>query len=250
MGTRRIKQSKKELQQKAKVTLEAPLFSKEWLEEHSRKILIISILIVFTLGCLWGVDAYGKYKETRAREQYARILQHWPPSGTENPESWKKLGSEIETYLQQYPRTASAVDAYLSLVHIYFQTQDYEIALKWAEKALRETSKRPDLKFLALYQTALIYQVLGRTDEAIKAWTSLKGEGPEQLRRETAWNLALLYAKQNDLAKAIDHYEEAIKSSGLYPSSAMLQEQMQAVKSRAGWVDPAKAPTPAATTTN
>ncbi len=232
MGAIRIKISKKEAE-KAKKALElarVPVLSQEWIKEHTNKILAGLGALLLLLGIIWGFSAYGTSKEQRARLEYAKVLQNWPQDKNADPQVWPQIITALETYVKEYSGTATANDAELDLANAYFQTQQFENALKYNKKVLEQRSRDQSLKFPAQYQLAFIYEALGRTDEALSQWQALKANEASGLSKEALWNMARLYAQQGDYAKAVEHNELALKAPGGYPNPALIQDELASLK--------------------
>ena len=232
MGTKKIKISKKEAQKakKAQELAATPMLSREWIEEYSTKILIGFGVLLLVLGSLWGFKAYGESKERRAQLDYAKVLQSWPADQNSTREAWEKTISELDVFLKEHSGTKPVNDARLDLARAYFQTQQYENALNLNKKVLDQLPRDQSLKFLAQYQLAFNYEALGKTDEAITVWSDLKGNTSPEFQKEADWNLARLYARKGDYPKAAEHYETALKASGNYPNSALLQDELASLK--------------------
>lgn len=232
MGAKRIKISKKEAQKakKAEELAATPLLSKEWIEEHTNKILAGLGALLLAMGLFWGYNAYGASKEQRARLEYAKVVQSWPADDNASSQAWKQVITGLETYLKEYSGMAPVEDAQFDLARAYFQTRQYENALKYAQKALDQRPRNQTLKFLAQYQLAFIYEALGKTDEALAQWNALKGTEAPQLSKEAYWNIARLHAKQGNSAKAAENYELALKAPGGYPNSALVQTELASLK--------------------
>jgi predicted negative regulator of RcsB-dependent stress response len=232
LGAKKIKISKKEADkiQKAQEFAANPVLSQEWLKEYSTRILAGLGVLLLVVGILWGFNAYGKSKEQRARIDYATVLQSWPGDENSDPQAWGKVISELEAFLKEHSKSATVFDAQLDLARAYFQTQQYEDALKWNKKVLDELPRDQDLKFLAQYQQAFALEALGKMDEAIALWNALKGNAPSEISKEADWNIARLYAGKGDYAKAVEHYELAMKATGGYPAADLLQEELASLK--------------------
>jgi predicted negative regulator of RcsB-dependent stress response len=232
LGAKKIKISKKEVEKlkKAQEIVANPVLSQEWMQEHSNKILAGLGVLLLTVGILWGFNAYGNSKEQRARTEYARLLQYWPGDENSDPQAWGKVISELEALLKDSSGAATVFDAQLDLARAYFQTRQYEDALKWNKKVLDQLPRDQNLKFLAQYQQAFALEALGRTDEAISVWNGLKGGDSSEIGKEAEWNIARLHAVKGDYAKAAEHYELAMKATGSYPSADLLQEELASLK--------------------
>jgi predicted negative regulator of RcsB-dependent stress response len=207
---------------------------KAWAETHTHHIAVAVIVVLVILLGLWGTEAYRNSKEKNARAAYAQLSQGWPKQENFDPKIWEKMIPELEKYIGEHQGTAPALDAQMDLASAYFHTQRYEDALKWEKKILENVPSDDGLRFLATYRMALTYEALGRTDEAIAQWTALKTEGSSGFSREMYWHLGRLYAKKNDHARAIEQYEEALQSTGAYPDSALLQDELSSLKLKAG----------------
>ena len=232
MGAKKIKISKKEAEKakKAQELATTPLLSREWLEQYSTRILAGLGVLLLILGILWGFKAYGASREQRARLDYSNVAQNWPGDENNDPQVWAKVISELETFLKEHSEQALMFDAQLDLARAYFQTQQYEDALKWNKKVLDQLPRDQDLKFLAQYQQAFILEALGKTDEAITMWNALKGSASSEISKEADWNIARLYARKGEYSKAAEQYELAMKATGSYPAADLLQEELASLK--------------------
>jgi predicted negative regulator of RcsB-dependent stress response len=232
LGTRKIRIPKKEAlkAQKALELAVNPVLSKEWIEEHSSRILAGVGVLLLILGILWGFNAYRNSAEERARIAYSKVQQNWPGDASSDRQAWDKVISELQTFLKEHSETASKLDAQLDLARAYFQTQQYEDALKWNKSVLDQASTDQDLKLLARYQQAFALEALGKDEEAINVWTALKGNGSSEITREADWNLARIYARRGDYSKAAEQYETAMKAKGGYPAADLLQLELASMK--------------------
>jgi len=235
LGAKKIKISKKEAlkAQKALELATVPVLSKEWIELHFTKVLTGLAALLLVIGMLWGFNAYGASKERRARLDYAVTMQNWPSDENSTRQAWEKVITDLERYLKEYSGTPPAMDAQLDLARAYFQTQQYENALQRTKKVL-DQSPRDNLRLLAQYQLAPTLEALGKTDEAITLWNDLKSKDSPELTREADWNIARLYARKGDYAKAAEEYDAALKVSGSYPNSALIQDELASLKLKMG----------------
>lgn len=246
MGTKKIKIPKKEAlkAQKALELAVNPVLSREWLEEYATKILAgVGVLLLVT-GILWGFNAYRKSAEEGARLAYSQIQQNWPGDVNSDRQAWEKVISELQAFLKEHSETASMLDAQLDLARAYFQTQQYEDALKWNKSVLDQAPRDRDLKFLARYQQAFTLEALGKTDEALSMWNALKGNASSDITREAEWNIARLYAQKGDYSKAVEQYEAAMKAKGNYPGADLLQLELASLKLKMNAPTEQKSPAP------
>jgi predicted negative regulator of RcsB-dependent stress response len=232
LGTKKIKISKKEAlkAQKAQESAQIPIFSREWLEEHASRIFIAAGALLLILGILWGYNAYAASKERRARLDYAKVLQNWPVDENSDRAIWEQVAAELEGFVKEHSGTPPAQDAQLDLARACFQSQQFEKALQWNKKVLDEQPRDDGFKLLAQYQLAATYKALGRVDDAIALWGLIKSKSSPEIAKEADWNLAGLYAGKGEYTKAVEHYESALKASGGYPGSALIQEELASVK--------------------
>jgi predicted negative regulator of RcsB-dependent stress response len=230
LGAKKIKVSKKDAQKAMQEVATNQVLSKEWLEQHYTKILAGLAAFLLVLGVFWGFKASGESKERRARVDYAMILQTWPGEGNADRQAWEKVIAAFETYLKEHSGAATTNDAQLDLAAACFEAQQYENALKWNKKVLDEHPRDQGLKFLAQYQMALAYDAMGETDEALSQWNAVKGNEPSELNKEADWNIARLYAKKGEYAKAEEQYQMALKIPGGYPSSDLIQGELASLK--------------------
>ena len=93
---------------------------------------------------------------------------------------------------------------------------------------------------------AIAYDAGGKIDDALQQWNEMKREGFESYSRVISWNLARLYGKKGDFARAAQEFEAALKTEGAYPDSALLEDELARVRLRAapaaegGKAEPAK----------
>jgi predicted negative regulator of RcsB-dependent stress response len=232
LGAKKIRISKKEAQKakKAEELAVIPMLSMEWIEQHSGKILATLGALLLVMGLIWGFNAYGASKERRARMEYSKVVQNWPADDNASSQNWQQVITGLETYLKEHSGTAAVEDAQFDLARAYFQTRQYENALKYGQKAFDQRHRSQTLKLLAQYQLASIYEALGKTDEALAQWNALKGTETPQLSKEVYWNIARLYVKQGNTAKAAENYDLALKAPGEYPNSTLVQTELASLK--------------------
>jgi predicted negative regulator of RcsB-dependent stress response len=232
LGAKKIKISKKDAlkAQKALELAIVPVLSREWIELHYTKILAGLAALLLVVGMLWAFNAYSASKEQRARLDYAVVMQNWPADENGTLQAWEKVITELEKYLKEYSGAPPVTDAQLDLARAYLQTQQYENALKWTQKVLDQSPRDQGLKLLAQYQLAPTLEALGKTDEAINLWNAMKSKDNPELTKEADWNIARLYSKKGEYAKAAEGYEAALKESGNYPNSALIQDELASLK--------------------
>jgi predicted negative regulator of RcsB-dependent stress response len=233
LGTKKIKGTKKKFGKTEEILTIWERF-KAWLEENPYMIAGAVIAVVLACAVVWGLESYGKAKEKSADSAYARIFSKWPVQENPTPKEWEALVPELETFVEKHRGTTAGMNAQLDLCQVYDELKKPEETLKWCEKVTKNSSAGPSLKSLARYQLALSLEAQGKSDEAIRQWDALKNNEPEWLGREANWHLARLYSQKKDYSKAVAEYEQALKASGSYPSSALLQEELAAAKLKAG----------------
>jgi tetratricopeptide (TPR) repeat protein len=236
LGAKKIKISKKDAlkAQKALELAVVPVLSMEWLELHLKKILAGLAALLLVVGILWGFNAYGESKERRGRLDYAVVMQNWPTDENGTLQAWEKVITELERYLKEYSGAPPVIDAQLDLARAYFQTKQYQDALKWTQKVLDQSPRDGGMKLLAQYQLAPTLEALGKTDEAINLWNALKSKDTPQLAKEADYNTARLYFRKGEYAKAAEEYEAALKDSSSYPDSALIQDELASLKLKMG----------------
>jgi predicted negative regulator of RcsB-dependent stress response len=232
LGSKKIKISKKEAlkAQKALELATIPVLSREWIELHLTKILTGLGALLLALGMVWAFNAHSASKERRARLEYATVIQNWPEDENSTRQSWDKLITGLEGYLKEYSGTPPAMDAQLDLARAYFQTQQYENALQLTKRVLDHSTRDPGMKILAQYQLAPTLEALGKFDEAISLWNSLRSEDSPEISREADWSIARLYARNGEYTKAEEGFNAVLKASGSYPSASLVQDELASLK--------------------
>lgn len=97
--------------------------------------------------------------------------------------------------------------AYYNLSTAYYYKGDYLESLSAVEEALKRRETFPQAKYLK----GQIYNKLGKTSEAIKAYTGAINDYPDY--GDAHFELAKLYLKEGNRQKAITHFEKAASSS-------------------------------------
>lgn len=190
-----------------------------------------AVLLVF--GIIWGVNSYSQVKEKRARADYAQAIETWPASDLSNFREWDKLVVQLEDHTRKHHGTRSALNAQLDLAQAYFWMKRYDDCLKAADRLLKETEPGDSLRPLVQYQLALTYEEADRIDESIAQWEALAKEEIEGLDREIGWHLARLYSDKKEYSKAVEQYERALKATGGYPATPMIEEELAITKLKA-----------------
>jgi len=211
--------------------------AKGWAEAHPVPVVGTVVGIFVVLALAWGINSYMHGKDARANADYAKVFRQWSAEKASDPQEWEKLIPELEKFIKEHEGGIPARNAQVDLAQAYFQTKRYEDALKLDNKVLAELPAGNDLRILTRYQLASTYQALGKADEAMAQWTTLKQEPISGMVREVNWHLARLYFAKGDFAKAVEQYEEALKTEGMYPGAPILQEEMATAKLKAGIPD-------------
>jgi predicted negative regulator of RcsB-dependent stress response len=233
LGVKKIKGAKKSVFKTGEI-LSLGQRTKAWVEDNQLYFAAVVVAVVLISAMIWGFRAYGAAKERQAQADYARLFGEWPAEDHVDSKQWDKLIPEIAAFIKGHQGTVAALNAELDLCQAYLQAKRYEDVVKQCDQVLQDGSATQDLKSLVRYQIALSYQAMGKTDEAIKQWNVLKTEGHAWLAREADWRLARLYVQKNEYSKAVEQYEEALKSSGDYPPTVVLEEELASAKAKVG----------------
>lgn len=229
MAAGKIKVRKKELQ-KAEEILSLQTRLAEWLQTHLWHVLIGGAGVLFVAVLILAIGSYRQFGEKRAQTQYGLLADRFP--GAENPDArqWEGLVPALKRIAEEYPRTSSALSAQLDLAQALYQLKQYEQALQWDTKNLQRLSEDATRQALVRYRMALCYQATNRPDEAIAQFQVLEQQNLAGFLRDVHWQLAQLYAKKQDPAKAAEQYRKALDMQGGYPDDALLQEQLAVVR--------------------
>ena len=186
--------------------------------------------ILLIVGSIWGVNSYREAKERQARTEYSRIMQGWPADNFAAFKNWDKLAPELQDFIEQHQGTQSALNAQLDLSQAYFWMKRYDESAKAAEKLLNETSADSQRRPLVRYHLALTYEEMDKVDDAIAQWKALAADGVKGLEREVSWHLARLYSDKEEYGKAVEQYENALKTSGAYPATQQIEQELEMAK--------------------
>lgn len=223
----------KTVKQAAQLKLEDQTLSvrlREWLE-NNRNLIFGTVAGVFLIGLvLLGVQGYQESRESKARQSFAPLMQQWPKDmAAADHQAWDPIVSDLQKFIQDHQGSKTAELAHLDLARAYYQMQRYEDALGQSRKAFDEAVE-PTLKAMARYQTAMILQTMGRTEDAIAQWTAAESETSLVSQRELNWYLAHLYRSKKDFPKAIEYMELAVKAQADYPANQLLEDELASLK--------------------
>jgi predicted negative regulator of RcsB-dependent stress response len=233
LGALKVKGGKKKLQKSEEIIGLADRI-RIWTEANGRRIAGAVAAALVILLSAWGVRAYFDSKEASARQEYGRILEKIQGNVIAGPEKWKEILPELEGFAGRRKGAKAAQIAQIDLMQAYFETSRYEDALKTGQEALKSLSSGDRLAPFVRYQLALVYQKLGKPDEA-GAQLELIKKGPYSvLGRELHWHLARLYTDRQEYAKAVEQYETALKVSASYPGDALLEAELASARTKAG----------------
>ena len=229
MAAGKIKARKKELQ-KAEEILGIQTRLADWLQTHLWQVLIAGGAVLLIAVLVLAIGSYRQFGEKRAQTQYAQLADKFPGGENPDPRQWEGFVPALKSLVEEYPHTSSALSAQLDLAQALYQLKQYEQALQWDAKNLQRLSEDTTRQALVRYRMALCYQAMNRLDEAIAQLEMLEQQNLAGFLRDVHWQLAQLYAKKENLAKAAEQYQKALDAPGGYPNNALLQEQLAGVR--------------------
>jgi type IV pilus biogenesis/stability protein PilW len=112
---------------------------------------------------------------------------------------WDEAVESFRAAIQK-PTYQYAEGAYTNMGYAYYRKGDYQAA----EKALREALIRNPISPRAMLVLGLVYEKLGREDDALDQFMKVLGVMPDYL--DAHWELANLYMRQGKKAKALKHF--------------------------------------------
>ena len=118
------------------------MLSKEWIEEHTNKILAGLGALLLLLGSSGDSTPTVLPRSNGPVSSTLKSCRTGPQDKNADPQVWPQIITALETYLKEYSGTAPANDAELDLANAYFQTQQYENALKYNKKVLEQQVPR------------------------------------------------------------------------------------------------------------
>lgn len=203
----------------------------------------LAVLVVALAG-LWVFASHAGSKERRAGERYAGISAQFPDDENADAGRWEALIPEIEKFIAENGGTRARVNAQMDLAKACFFLKRYDKAVNAATAAIEEADLKSPLFDLARYQLALIYQEMGKADEALAQWTLLNKDSLEGIGREIEWHMAKIYEGKGDYPKAVERLEKALNAPGPYPPAPLLSEELAILRSRTQVQDSPSRPIP------
>jgi predicted negative regulator of RcsB-dependent stress response len=237
LGAKRVRVDKKVADAKGKpkeVGQESFMGFKEWLEAHQQKLTIVVASAFVLLLVVWGVNAYLDRKESSAQSEYAGIMKDWPSDESVDAKVWEGFQARLEKLIAGADGTRAALYAQMDLMRAFVQQKRFDQAVLLAAGLAGKVSTEKEMRPLLRYQLALTYDAAGRADEAVAQWNALRAEPFPGVEREVDWRLGRLHAGRKEYDKAVELYESALKRSGEYPSTPLLQEDLTTVKPKGG----------------
>ncbi len=235
MGAKRVKTERNATEPKAKAKEPAGpglMGLREWLELHQTK-LISAVAVAFVIVLVvWGVNGYFERAERRAHAEYAEILKGWPKDDGADANVWQGVQARLEQFIAGSGGTEAALYARMDLMRALVQQGRAEEALRQAAVLVGKVSADREMGPLLRYQLALTYDAAGKVEEASVQWSALKATPLPGIEREIDWRLGRLHASREDFAKAMDLFDSALKRPGDYPSTALVQQDLAAVKAK------------------
>ena len=233
MGVKKIKAVKKPLKKPLPVPVEPAIERlKTWADTNFRYILGAVLLVLVPLALLTARNGYSSWQEARARDAYMQVLSKAGAGEGASDEVLGKTVAPLEEFVRDHSGTASALDARFELEKTFFRLKRYQDCLKAGGELLGSLPPGHALRPLVSYQMALAANGAGDKDQALAKWLEVKETGYAGLRREAGWNMARIYAARQDFARAAESYEGALKTEGIYPEKALLEQELAAAKTR------------------
>jgi predicted negative regulator of RcsB-dependent stress response len=203
--------------------------AREWASKNSAITTGVGVAVIALAILIAGIVAYVHSSEAHARSKYLAIAGRIP-THSGDPAAWNKVIPDLRAFLSHHGYSTSAGNARLELARGYFETKNYNEAVKMGEEALKSDHSGSGLRPVILYQLGFACEAAGKTDEAIKVWTELKNLGVAGMTRETEWNLGRLYQKKKDFASAALMFGLASQAEGDYPPTSQIEQKLAAVK--------------------
>jgi predicted negative regulator of RcsB-dependent stress response len=216
---------------------------KRWAEQHASKLVGASVALLVLFAVVFGISYYRESMERSRQAEYAQLISRWPgydvknsgnPTEPLNVQELEKLIPELQGFIKENRGSKVAAKAQLDLARAYFETGKYEEAVTLALNALELLPGDRDIRALVRYQLALTYAAMGKKDEAAAAWNALREEGIKGMSREALWQLGMLEAGAGNYSRAVERYEEALKTEGSYPTAQLLQSELMSLKAKIG----------------
>lgn len=236
MGAKRVKPEKRSVDANAKPK-EQPqaglLGFREWFEVHQQKVIFAVSSVFVLVLVVWGVSTFLDRKERTAQAEYAAIVKEWPAVEGADSAAWQGLQDKLERFIAQAGSTRASLFARMDLMRVLVQEKRLDEATRLATDLTAQAGSDKDVGPILRYQLGLAFDAAGKVDDAAAQWNALKAQPLPGIEREVDWRLGRYYAAKQELSKAAELLESALKSPGEYPSTALVQEDLAAVRSKA-----------------
>ncbi len=225
MGAKKIKVRKKD-SEKAEEILSFTDRLLEWGQKNLTYLLGTLVGILVVVFVVWGVKLYARSKERSALRDYVQLQAVSEQPGKKSTTIEDRL-KKFQEFVQAHRGSKVAGLAMMDMARLLSDAGRYEEAVRWYEEAAKALPEDAGIRLALAYGRASALEAWGKTDEALAAWKTLANEADDGLKRECLWHQARLTAKQGDPKAAVQVYDLALKTQGVYPDAELLRAEKQ-----------------------
>jgi len=201
------------------------------LKHYRWSIIVGFILLLLTVGGIWGIFWYESQNASKAQELEREATLHlFTRPGNDPKKAEANLNEAIALYkrvLEEYPRTPTAPLAQFSLGNAFLQSNNLDSAIESYKRFISMYGSNVSLLGLVHQKLGYTYLLKGDVDQAAKTYSAIL-EIPGALNRDYAiFELARLEENRSKPDEALKHYQDLIKT---YPDSPLTSEAAVRVK--------------------
>jgi predicted negative regulator of RcsB-dependent stress response len=237
LAKKKIKLNAKDVQKsvrKSEETVKVPQQLMSWVQARRQWFLGIGIGLLMALVMVWGFSSYEQVRERRAQMQYAHTLGKLASRQNPDAQAWAPLIAELKSLCEQYRGTRVARTAQVDLAQAYLVTGQYDQAVAWDLKNLRDLKANPAAQMIARHRLVMSYRAMDKLDEALAECTALQGLTVPGFNREVQWLMGQLFAAKHDHDKAAEHFQKALELEGTFPADGIIQAGLAQLRQTGG----------------
>lgn len=182
------------------------------LSENRQKVYLASAVIGVAILLTGGYYVFHLNYEKKATLMFDKVFNtQMISSQSQTKETEFEPLDVFKEVTTQYPKSQAAKLAYYRMGNIFFDRGDFDAAITSYEKFLSKTSRDNELKTLTYTGLGYCYEEKKDYDNALSSFEkALKSKEGIRFAGMINRNIARIYEKMKNNAKAVDHYKEAI----------------------------------------
>jgi predicted negative regulator of RcsB-dependent stress response len=181
-------------------------------EKHRAKIYTGGGIFILIALLAGGWYLYRVNYQTSAEKIYNQIFEAAAKAGS--PAGEVAAIKAYKDLISQYPRSRAAVTAYYRLGNLYLGRREYDAAISAYQDFLKNTAAESDLMTLAYSGLGACQEAKNDLNKALEAYDqAMKTSSAPSFEALNYSNIARIHEAKNDPVKAADFYRKALEKT-------------------------------------